>query len=136
MKRCTVPEIYSMTDWSHFVPFYPTLKPQKLKFWKYEKTFAGDTILQMCTQNQNHNVRILRYGVRQNFDILGQKSKLKKKKKRKKACIYYPLHMNTIDEDHIWFLKKVPLDFLSFWIIFHAINPLTIQKIKILKNWK
>ena len=55
----------------------------------------------MCTQNQNHNVRILRYGVRQNFDILGQKSKLKKKKKRKKACIYYPLHMNTIDEDHI-----------------------------------
>ena len=46
----------------------------------------------MCTQNQNYDVRILRYGVRQNFDIFGQKSKLKKKEKKKSLYILSLTH--------------------------------------------
>ena len=50
------------------------------------------------------------------------------------------LHMCTINDNHImygsWDMESDEQNFLSFWTIFCPFNPLTTQKIKILKKWK
>ena len=50
------------------------------------------------------------------------------------------LHMYTINDNHMmcgsWDMKLYRQNFLSFWTVFCPFSPLTIRKIKILKNWK
>ena len=50
------------------------------------------------------------------------------------------LYMCVINNKHVmygsWDMKRDGHNFLSFWTVFCNFNPLTTQKIKILKNWK
>ena len=51
-----LPEIWSATDiiLCHFLPFYPTTDPQKLKFRKNVKKTGHIILLHMCTINEDH----------------------------------------------------------------------------------
>ena len=71
------------------------------------------------------------------FTLLAtQKIKILKLKKTPEYIII--LQMYTINESYdAWFLRYgVQQNFLSFWIIFPLLPPLTNQKIKILKKWR
>ena len=65
---------------------------------------------------------------------------LKWKKKKKKPPGDIILHMCTINDNHMmyvsWGIEPDGHNFLSFWTVFCPFTPLTIWKIKILKNWK
>ena len=135
-----------------FLPFY-LLTTQKIKILKkWKKTPRDIIILNMFTINDNHEVCFLRYWVRQTefFVILGyfspfhplttHKNRLLKKLKKKHGNIII-LHKCTINDNHMvygsWDVKKwLKKFFLSFWTAFFPFTPLTIRKVKILKNWK
>ena len=114
---------------------------------------AGDIItLHICTKNHNH----MRYGSwdmecdRQNFLSLWtvfcpftppmdqENQHFEKMKKTLEDIII--LQMFTINNSHLIYgfsdRECNRQNILSFWTVFCPFTPLTIQKIKILKNWK
>ena len=67
-----------------------------------------------------------------------RKSKLWKNEKTTEDIII--LYMCTINDSHMmcgsWDMECNRQNFVSFWAFFCPFTPLTIQKIKILKNWE
>ena len=152
---CIVPEIWNRTDrtffsfWAILYPFTPlaTCKINILKKWK---KIPGDIILHMCTKNENH----MMYGSqdkeyhRHNFfsfwticccySPVTTKKNQNFEKLEKTHGDTIILHKGTINDNHTmhcsWDVKHSRQDFLLFWAIFCPFNPITAQKIKILKK--
>ena len=135
-----------------FLPFYPPNNPKNENFEKLEKTSEDIIILHVCTINHNH----IMHGSwdmkhdRQNFlsfwtvlcpfplQTIKKNQNFEKMKKVPGEIII--LHMSTINDSHMmygsWDIEHGRQD---HWIIldhFLPYNPLTTQKIKILKKWK
>ena len=133
-----------------FYLFYP-LKPKKSKFWKNEELAGDIIILHMCTKNQLYEVRFLKYGAQRTdfFVILDhlllfyppnnlQSQNFQEIKKASRDTTI--LQVCTINGNHMmmyasWDLVGERRNFLRFWTVFCPFNPLTTQKIKILKKW-
>ena len=145
-----------MTDrfllfWAIFCPL-TLLTTQKIIILKKWKKTPGDTItLHLCITNDDH----IMYGSwdiehdRHNFllfynifypftSLVTWNIKILKKWKISQDIIV--LLMSIINDIHMmygsWNMTQNGQNFLSFWIIFCPCNPLTTQKIKILKKWK
>ena len=108
------------------------------------KKFAGDITLHMCTKNQHH-VMYGSWDVEQQTDstfchfgpffvllffvILGHFFS--------PEILSFYKYMCTINEDRMicgsWNIRCHRHKFLSFWVIFYYVSPLTTRKIKILK---
>ena len=150
-----VPQIWSATDriFCHFGPFFallPPYGPRKSKFWKNEKnTWRYYHFTHVYHKWQSYDVWFLRYGVWQTeffchygpfFVLLPPYGPKKSKfwKNEKNTWRYY--HFTNINDSHMMYgssdMECNGQNFLSFWIIFCPLNPLTTQKIKILKKWK
>ena len=106
---CMVPEIWSTTDrtFCHSGPFLALLPPSS----------PPPAYTLMDPENQNFE------------------------KVNKVPGYIIILHKCTVNDNHmmyIWFLRYWVWQpwFLSFWTVFCPFNPLTTQKINILKNWK
>ena len=120
---------------------------QKLKIWKNVKTLEDITLLHMCTINQGHMI----YG---SWDIkckdkvfchfgpffLPFEPPNNPKNKNPKKCLeisFYTCVLQMIIMMYgSWYIKHDRQIFLSFSAIFCPFNPLTIQKIKILRKGK
>ena len=134
----------------HFLPFYHPNNPNNQNFEKMKKPPGHIIILHRCNIIDNH----IMYGSwdtkrdRNTFFVIldyilpfypPNKSKnqnFEKMKKTPKDIII--LHICAINDNHImyvtWDIKHDRQTFLLFWTIFSPLNPLTTQKIKILKN--
>ena len=107
-----------------FGHFLPSNTPNNPKYQNFEKTKkkSEDIILHLCITNDNHIMYGCWYMEHEkntwryhNFTVVYQK-------------------WQSYD---VWFLRYGVLQrFLSFWTIFCPFNPLTTQKIKILKTMK
>ena len=135
----------------HFLPFYP-LKTPKIKILKSENIcWRYPHFTHVHQKSQSCDVSFLRYGVRQTefFVIMDhflpfyppmdpENQNFEKMKKTLEDIII--LQMFTINDSHmIYGFSDMECNrqiFLSFWTVFCPFTPLTIQKIKILKNWK
>ena len=127
---CTVPEIWSAIDrtFCHSgpslvlsPPSFPLLpyEPKKSKFWKNEKnTWRYYYFTNVYHKWQLYDVWFLRYGAQRTrfFVVLDY------------FFLSYALTTRKIKSDG--------QNVLSFWTVFCPFILLTIQKIKILKNWK
>ena len=137
--------------WASFCPFSP-LTTWKMKILTLKKTSGDIIILQICTRNDNHMI----YGSwnmernRHNFlsfwtvfcplsTLWTQKIKTFKKKWKKYLTIlsFYKDKRQSYD---VWLLRyRDGMQWAECFVILDHLlpfNPLTMQKIKILKKWK
>ena len=129
--------------WAIFCPL-TLLTTQKIKVYKKRKKTPGDSIiLHLCTTNDTGRARqniLLFWAIFCSFTPLTtQKIKMLKnlKKHLEKISFYASVaYMKIIwcMVPEIWSITS--RIFSWFWVIFCTFTPLTIQKIKILKQWK
>ena len=134
----------------YFLPFYPSNNSKNQNFEKKWRKMPEDIlILHMCTINENHDVRFLRYRVQQIecFVILyrffpfyppndTENQNFETMKKIPGDIINLP--MCTINDYHMmygsWDMELYRQNFLSFWTTFCPFTTLTTWKIKIEKK--
>ena len=137
----------------HFLPFFTTLLTPKIKIWKKCKTYQE--ILSFYTsvpwlkiiwclvpekgsRRDSFFFVILNHFLPFHPPLKCQKLKFLKNEKNIEDIII--LHKSTVNENHImydsWDMNCKRQIFLSFWHFVILSFYLTIQKMKILRNWK
>ena len=127
------------------------LKTQEIKILKNEELAGDIIILHVYQKSQLYEVRFLKYGAQRTdfFVILDhlllfyppnnlQSQNFQEIKKASRDTTI--LQVCTINGNHMmmyasWDLVGDRRNFLRFWTVFCPFNPLTTQKIKILKKW-